>query len=156
MIENSQTSNKSFQDFYSVTQPLVRNISGKPLCMIHNGNIKIINKFIQQTNDGFSDFYNISCTSDYKTDSSLLDFIEINIKKGIAMPIILRNIVENIDGAYNLIFYYNDKIFIVRDSLGMRPLSIAKKIKCIVYLQNHHCTKILILFFKERLNQERF
>lgn len=121
LIENSETDDYNFQSFYKESQPLIRNIHNKPLCMIHNGNIKIINKFIQQTLN-----YDIN-VSDYKTDTSLLlDYIEHYIKKKVAIPLILKSIVENIDGAYNLIIYYNNMVYIVRDSLGMRPLSIAR------------------------------
>ena len=76
MIETSQTDNECFQSFYKESQPLTRNISEKPLCMIHNGNIKIINKFIHQ------EIGIMSNLSEYKTDSSLLlNFIEYYIKK---------------------------------------------------------------------------
>ena len=60
-----------------------------------------------------------------------MDFIEYYIKRDVPVPLILKNIVENIDGAYNLILYYNDYVYIVRDSLGMRPLSIAMKSKMV-------------------------
>lgn len=122
MIETENTNNMDFQSFYRETQPLVRKIDSKPLCIIHNGNIKIINKFIVET---IPEFIGVS---DYKTDTSLLtDFIESYLKKGVKMPLILKNIVENIDGAFNLIVYYGEMVYIVRDSLGMRPLSIAMK-----------------------------
>ena len=62
------------------------------------GGIKIINKFIAET---IPEFIGVS---DYKTDTSLLaDFIEFYLKKGVKMPLILKNIVENIDGAFNLV-----------------------------------------------------
>ena len=122
MIETENTDNMDFQSFYRETQPLIRKVTGKPLCIIHNGNIKIINKFIAETIPSFIG------VSDYKTDTSLLtDFIEFYLKKGVKMPLILKNLVENIDGAFNLIVYYGEMVYVVRDSLGMRPLSIAKK-----------------------------
>ena len=40
---------------------------------------------------------------------------------------ILINLIANIDGAYSLIISYDDNVYLVRDSLGMRPLSISTK-----------------------------
>ena len=81
-----------------------------------------MNKFIAET------LPQLTTVSDHKTDTSLLtDFIEYYLKRDVKMPLILKNIVENIDGAFNLIIYYGDIVYVVRDSLGMRPLSLAKK-----------------------------
>ena len=81
-------------------QPINKTINGNVITIVHNGNIP---------------------GTKYHDTTMLLDTI---IASKIDIETTLVNILETIPVAYCLIIMYNDKMYVVRDRFGIRPLSM--------------------------------
>ncbi len=96
-------------------QPLHDNIDDKKIYMCHNGNIPNIK--------GFDTHY-------------LLKFIKKSNKKEFVDKLI--ELIETIPAAYSLIIFYNEKLYILRDRYGIRPLCIGEN-KHSWYISSESC-----------------
>ena len=121
LLDNEEKNNFStiLNYVYLETQPLISYINKKPLCIVHDGNINIAKKF--------ATIYNIDKDINLNDTQIILEFIKKFLEKGYKIKKILKNIIENIDGIYNFIIVYDNEIYIVRDSLGILPLTIGIK-----------------------------
>jgi len=115
---NKSILDKNLKNMYDQTHPIYINKKENKLYLVHNGNVKIANKLKEKLS-----IDNIISDTDTGIISEYI-YKYLNIKP---LEEILKNIIINIDGAYSIILMCDENIYIIRDSLGMRPLSIAKK-----------------------------
>ncbi len=97
------------------TQPIIGLSRFGPFSLAHNGNIPQIDKL--------KDKYDIT----YDTESDTIILIKIIEKLSYKYQCwndILINIINNIQGVYCLIILFNNQIYALRDSYGVRPLSL--------------------------------
>ena len=99
----SETSDK-------MIHPIVGSFNGNTYVFVFNGNIPNIDKRFNGDTEFITDFIK-------KYETSSKSFSEV-----------LKEFINRIDRAYNIIFMYLGKIFIIRDSFGTRPLKIVKMV----------------------------
>lgn len=120
IIGHTRYSTSGVKNIQSQTQPLegyatINNIR-VPYILVHNGNIsnrKSLKKIID-----------CDISNNY-TDSQILVSIINNLNKN-SWEDLLKFIMDKIPCVYNLIIGTNDKIYIIRDRYGVRPLIFAK------------------------------
>jgi amidophosphoribosyltransferase len=110
--------NGSGINIYNDTQPIVKEYNNKPVVLLHNGNIKIASKL-----KTIIDYDNNVSDSDV-----LLQYIIYLLENVCKNNIIeaIKKVITTIDGAYSVVLFYNESMYLFRDSLGMRPLTIGK------------------------------
>lgn len=119
VVESSGDIHEEIKNIYNETPPLVKDLNGKTLSIIHNGNIKVAQKF--------KEAYNLTNPKINTDTEIIMEFIYKGLTKyHLSMQRVLSNIITNIDGAFNFIISYGKDIYAMRDSLGMRPLVIGK------------------------------
>ena len=91
-------------------QPLIGNSNKGKFAVCHNGNIPIQNRknSIEDENDTMF----------------IVRYISNKLNKNDSMISILSDLVKEIDSAYCLMIMFNDKLYLVRDKHGVRPLVI--------------------------------
>ena len=90
-------------------QPLIGNSNKGKFAVCHNGNIPIQNrKILEDENDTMF----------------IVRYISNKLNKNDSMISILSDLVKEIDSAYCLMIMFNDKLYLVRDKHGVRPLVI--------------------------------
>lgn len=100
-------------------QPLAINYHGGPLAVAHNGNL-INSMTVRQQLEAEGSIFQTT------TDSEIiLHLIARSRRKTIVQQI--QEALEQVEGAYSLVFLARDRILAVRDPHGFRPLCIGSK-----------------------------
>lgn len=98
----------------SINQPFFSNNSLGDYCLIYNGNIPI----------------EYSSSNNYINDTlMIINFLNDNASKYKNWNILLEHFYEKFERAFNIIIQTNDKLFILKDRYGVRPLTY-------IYLKN--------------------
>ena len=113
----------------SQTQPImgITRIKNRvePFMLVHNGNI--------YNRDKLKELFGCSIDERYSDTQILVDII--NKKESESWKDLFIEIMEKIPGVYNLIIGTRDKIFIIRDRYGVRPVCVTKEIGS----ENNYC-----------------
>jgi amidophosphoribosyltransferase len=116
-------------------QPLAINYHGGPLAVAHNGNLVnslVLRKRLEAEGSIFQS------TSDSEV---ILHLIARSRKKGLINQI--QEALQQVEGAYSLVFLARDRIIAVRDPRGFRPLCLGHKQGAIV-IASESCALDLI------------
>ena len=126
IIGHTRYSTSGIKNIHFQTQPLegittINNIS-VPYILVHNGNIS--------NRKSLKKLFNCDISNKY-TDSQILVAIINNLSKE-SWEELLKYIMDTIPCVYNLIIGTNNKVYIMRDRYGIRPL-------CFVKNDNSYC-----------------
>ncbi len=110
----STSSGKSVEN----AQPIQVDDNG--ITLVHNGNVPNVSKMLEILK---SKGKNISNVSDSKVITELLDCF---IKEGKTIENAVQEIYPLIVGSFSILIMTKDKLIAIRDSFGIRPLSIGK------------------------------
>ena len=100
VVESEGDIDEDIKNIYNETPPLVKNLNGKTLSIVHNGNIKVAKKFREA--------YKLNNPKINTDTEIILEFIYQGLTKHhLSMHRVLSNIIINIDGAFNFIISYD-------------------------------------------------
>lgn len=105
----------------SHAQPILEKISrGKDIALVHNGNLPSTKKL-----ENFLKIKSIS-TKDLNDSEMIAKAIAVLVKEGLTLQDAIKKAYPLFTGVFCLLVMDEQKIIVVRDSFGVRPLSLGK------------------------------
>jgi amidophosphoribosyltransferase len=113
------------QDRYGTTgtstssnfQPTEGFWKGKDFFLVHNGNVVNLNELKAH--------YDIDCPEHY-SDTRIMT-LAVSQTKADSFKEAIISVARRLQGSFNLIFYYDQKLYILKDRFGFHPLQIGRK-----------------------------
>lgn len=97
------------------TQPILGSFRGKEFAVVHNGSLVNIDELALKTGIHLTQVSDTHLIADLVSQSKASSFEDALIETA-----------NQLKGAFNLIFLFNDRLYVLRDRFGFHPLQIAQ------------------------------